>query len=499
MSDDSKKSRNYLLIIIIVILAVLCVGQFVYMYRQNQRENAYLAELNEQMDAEEEELSAEEEELKAEEEELDAEKEEMEAAEEELRAAEEELGDLMKKVQDESSMLEEEEARIAALEGQIEEESELLDAEQSERKEKEEAEQSEKKEEEEAEQKALEESEQAAREESEAAEEALQEDIRDSDFYQKLSKGYDCRILVVGDDIGYGSGSTEKDRSWPNLLQSYLSGRYGSDVSVTNLSLPGNSTYAGYCEVMMQEDEEQYDAVIICFGKSDGENRFALHYEALIRAAAEKFEGCAILAMVEPEKESYRVKNGYSENARTVVELCGYYDLALIDPVGVFNQKYSMLTDADGMPNNSGQRELARAADDVISHLVSVGAEVPDYDSAEVREEAVQSFENFIYLSADEFERLDEVTYYCSGVSTDPDSEAVLGVDCSYTNGENRIQITLDDDRTISFTAAYKGDGMERHIDLIRDNCKIEDEIRIVFKDAESADTFNGIALSWGA
>ena len=93
-------------------------------------------------------------------------------------------------------------------------------------------------------------------------------------FYQKLEDGFDVNILIVGDSIGAGAGTKTAGNQWFEQLKSYLRKEYGIRVGMTNVSMGGNASYAGYVRVMALEDEEDYDLAILCYGQNDSPDGF---------------------------------------------------------------------------------------------------------------------------------------------------------------------------------------------------------------------------------
>lgn len=92
----------------------------------------------------------------------------------------------------------------------------------------------------------------------------------DDSFYQKLEDGIDVNILIVGDSIGEGAGASSNSSFWVSLLQTYLQDTYSiSNINVTNVSMGGNASYAGYVRTMSLNDNVQYDLAVICYGQND--------------------------------------------------------------------------------------------------------------------------------------------------------------------------------------------------------------------------------------
>ena len=118
---------------------------------------------------------------------------------------------------------------------------------------------------------------QLTREEERIALERAQMRARDS-FYQMLYNGLDVNVLIVGDSIGAGSGASDNDHRWANLLKANLESKYGVSVNLTNVSMGGNASYAGYVRTMSLNDDVAYDLVVLCYGQNDSNANFSLYY-----------------------------------------------------------------------------------------------------------------------------------------------------------------------------------------------------------------------------
>ena len=126
------------------------------------------------------------------------------------------------------------------------------------------------------------------------------ERLKEADsFYQKLADGLDVNILVVGDSISRGLGASRKDLRWVNMLAESLRETYGVEVTLTNKSLSGNTSYAGYVSLMALDDEVDYDLVIVCFAQNDDEYNFSLYYESILRAAKLQYPKASVLCILE--------------------------------------------------------------------------------------------------------------------------------------------------------------------------------------------------------
>ena len=134
-------------------------------------------------------------------------------------------------------------------------------------------------------------------EDQKAAEKRERLRLNDS-FYQKLDDGFDVNILIIGDSIGAGAGSSD-GKGWANLLKESIEKSYGVKVSLTNVSLGGNSSYAGYVKTMALNNGKTYDLAVICYGENDSENNFDLYYESIIHAVKTKYPKASIIAIQE--------------------------------------------------------------------------------------------------------------------------------------------------------------------------------------------------------
>lgn len=72
----------------------------------------------------------------------------------------------------------------------------------------------------------------------------MKQKAAEDSFYQKLLDGFDVNVLIVGDSIGEGAGTETDGQQWFKQLQTYLRTVNKSKVSVTNVSMGGNASYA---------------------------------------------------------------------------------------------------------------------------------------------------------------------------------------------------------------------------------------------------------------
>ena len=79
--------------------------------------------------------------------------------------------------------------------------------------------------------------------------------------YQKMDDGFRVKMLVVGDSIGYGAGASDESHYWSNLVSYYVQDRYGCPVTMVNVSLGGNTSYAGYVRTLTPDEDRVYYAL----------------------------------------------------------------------------------------------------------------------------------------------------------------------------------------------------------------------------------------------
>lgn len=152
--------------------------------------------------------------------------------------------------------------------------------------------------------------------EEQEAQAALKQKEAEDSFYQKLADGFDVNVLVVGDSIGVGAGTETDGQQWFKQLQAYLRTVNKSKISVTNVSLGGNTSYGGYVRTMALNDDVNYDLTIISYGQNDGYDGFSTNYESIIRAIRSKYPDCSIISILESSQRTY------TEKMTTIQSIC---------------------------------------------------------------------------------------------------------------------------------------------------------------------------------
>lgn len=324
--------------------------------------------------------------------------------------------------------------------------------------------------------------------ENQAKAEALKQKEAEDSFYQKLVDGFDVNVLIVGDSIGEGSGTQTDGQQWFKQLQTYLRTVNKSKVSVTNVSMGGNASYAGYVRTMALNDDVDYDLAIICYGQNDGLDGFSTNYESIIRAIRSKYPDCSIISILESSQRTY------TEKMTTIQSICEHYSIPVADTIAAFNDSgkaYDDLTGDGVHPNDAGQEIYFETVKAVINDNVT--ASTGKMTDTDVINADVHKFDNFVWYDASsDFERVDDTTFTISVSAT-----GALGIDYTFESGDNKADIYVDGELFESPTVTFDYDFSQRHILVVSDDCTVKSEIKVVFNTKEQADGFKGMCFSW--
>lgn len=317
---------------------------------------------------------------------------------------------------------------------------------------------------------------------------ALKQKEAEDSFYQKLTDGFDVNVLIVGDSIGEGSGTETDGQQWFKQLQAYLRTVNKSKVSVTNVSMGGNASYAGYVRTMSLNDDVNYDLAIICYDQNDGTEGFSTNYESIIRAIRSKYPDCTIISILESSQREY------TEKMTTIQSICEHYSIPVADTIAAFNNSgkaYDDLTKDGVHPNDAGQEIYFETVKSVIDD--NVAASTGKMADVDVINADVHKFDNFIWYDANsDFERVDDTTFTIS-----TSASGILGIDYTYESGDNKADIYVDGELFESPTVTFDYDFSQRHILVVSDDCTVNDEIKVLFTSKEQADGFKGMYFSW--
>ena len=317
---------------------------------------------------------------------------------------------------------------------------------------------------------------------------ALKQQEAEDSFYQKLADGFDANILIVGDSIGEGAGTETDGQQWFKQLQAYLQNVNKGKVSVTNVSMGGNTSYAGYVRTMALKDDVNYDLAIICYGQNDRTDGFSTNYESIIRAIRSKYPDCSIISILESSQREY------TEKMMAIQSICEHYGIPVADTIDAFNNSgkaYEDLSNDGVHPNGAGQEIYYETVKAVIDD--NVAASIGKMSDTDVISADVHKFDNFIWYDASsDFERVDDTTFTIS-----TSASGILGIDYIYESGDNKADIYVDGELFESPTVTFDYDFSQRHILVVSDDCTVKNEIKVVFNTKEQADGFKGMCFSW--
>ncbi len=306
-------------------------------------------------------------------------------------------------------------------------------------------------------------------------------------FYQKLAMGFDVNILIVGDSIGA--------QEWPNLLVSDLENKYEISINLTNISMGGNSSYAGYARLMALDYEAvdqatDYDLIIFCYGQNDGINDFDQHYEGMIRAAHFKYPGASMISILESSQK------GYTEKIQIIQELAEHYDILIADTIEPFMAgdygAYNQLTDDGIHPNAAGQEIYKNVITEVIHQAVKAGLGHSLWNNSPVHDN-VEKFDHFAWFRADEFQR--EGNTFTLNLK-----ETITGTLALYSYhvpGDNAYQIYADNTEIFNHEFDWPYGFRQAYIMETADNCTVNSTVRISFENEIQANGFQGICFNW--
>ncbi len=328
-------------------------------------------------------------------------------------------------------------------------------------------------------------------------------DAEAGDFYTKLAAGQSVSVLVVGDGFAAGSNLEDASTAWAELISKKLQDKYSSDVQVENYALPSDNTaYSGYVVANELPDGSDYDAVIISFGNYDDPATFGTFYEGMVRALIKKSPEISIISLIEPS--SVTNTDGYSDdNASAIQSITDHYNGLTIDVAKVMSENgsdaASTVADDKINQNTDGNAATADAIAASIIRAVDSGMEPLD-SSVEPLNEGVSNLDEYAYIPASEFAKINDTTFAIVKDSiTDVNGNYVsglLGIDYTYLPGNNDVYVTLDNTPFARSTVAFNGTESERHIFVLNDNCDSSDHITISFTSADEADAFAGIIVS---
>ena len=298
-------------------------------------------------------------------------------------------------------------------------------------------------------------------------------------FYTNVIDKLPINILINGDSIG--------DGLYTSALSSVIESEFGSKVQIDNISLPGNTSFAGFCQNNINyQPEKSYDLIFLCYGQNDlDSDNFSFDYENLLRSTIIKYPDAQILPILESSQKTY------SNKIKKIMELCEYYNIAYVDTIHSFNASgfpYQQLT-LDGIhPNTLGYKiycqEIVNVLHTCLSEKQNGKAKLKNPINP-----SCNNFTNTIYVSKNDMVITDGVYSY----HTDQTINAI-GIDRTLSPGQHNLNLQVNDSYyDLSYSWNY--DFEQRHIEQITLNTSNGTSIQIASPDDTADGYFNGIIL----
>lgn len=312
-------------------------------------------------------------------------------------------------------------------------------------------------------------------------------------FYEKLAYGVDVEILIVGDSIGEGYHASTPELGWANLLASQIRETYGVETILSNVSMGGNDSYAGYVRTMALNNDIDYDLVVLCYGQNDAVSNFGLYYEALIRAVRSEYPKASVISILESSQKEY------TEKMQTIQSLAEHYKISVADTIAPFQEDYDAYTKDNVHPNDAGHRIYCEQIMNIIKPLVDAKEHFVS-ENIDFVDQRATSFENFCWYGTEQFTREGNTFTLNTSIKGD-----ILGIDYNFVPGNNNCKILIDETEYAAPEVVFNYDFSQRHILPVNnwlngDLVNVEKEIKIVFSEDNSgtmqADGFKGIAIS---
>lgn len=251
----------------------------------------------------------------------------------------------------------------------------------------------------------------------------------------------------------------------------------------------GNTSIAGYVRLAQEEQNENYDIVIICFGQNDYEEDFDLFYESVARSVSLKFPYATVFSILESSQKDYTTK------IRTIQSICDYYGANTIDTIKGFadsGKTYEELCDDGTHPNDAGHQVYFETARDAIEVCFDTG----EFASRKILQqeraltEKLEKWSEPLVILKDEMKTISELEY---------EFETILGygriaIDKDMVSGLNKLTIYNDDSEIYSDEKEWNAGFNQEHIECVYLGAYGE-KIRVVVSRKEEAEGFHGIMI----
>lgn len=304
--------------------------------------------------------------------------------------------------------------------------------------------------------------------------------------YQKAT-AVTQRMLIVGDSIGIGTGVSDLKLKWYKFLPSFMEEKYDVKLDITNVSMGGNTSFAGYSRIMDLE-EDSFDYVVVCYGENDTLDDFSLYYESILRAVYWRYPESRIITILESSQREY------TEKMKMIQELSSHYNALVVDTIASFNNSgmpYEELADDGTHPNDKGQQLYYEAVRDALIQICSEEKISGVKEILPVNTE-VEEFRNYKFYAVEEFRKINETELELELTET----TAMLGISYTPIMGENQIKLYADDALFLDKEFDWEYPFIQDYIELA-DKQKVRfSKLKIVFGSEDQREKFQGVILT---
>lgn len=304
---------------------------------------------------------------------------------------------------------------------------------------------------------------------------------------EKFSRADIIRVLIVGDSIGEGAGASDPSQKWYKYLIPYVNENYGDELQITNVSMGGNTSYAGYVRTM-ELDEPEFDIVIVCYGENDVEEGFSYYYEQMLQAILNKWSSCELITILESSQRSYTSK------MHTILDLSTKYQAYAVDMINAFEESgvsYETLCDDGTHPNDEGQKLYFQEVSTTFDEIYRLADQKISVKQDKKQEENTLLPDEFRYYSADEMIK-ESSTVYKLLIESDVKR---IGIDYERIPGSQEIIVYADGNRLWEYVGNWEYSFSQRHIEVLDDTLRRIEEITITFSSEEQAEGFHGVVI----
>lgn len=295
-------------------------------------------------------------------------------------------------------------------------------------------------------------------------------------------------LLIVGDSIGEGAGCSDPALKWYKKLIPYMKEKYDINLEITNVSMGGNTSYAGYVRTMNLDEKDLCDYIIVCYGQNDEAEGFALYYETLLRTLKAKYPSAVMIAILESSQREY------TEKMQIIQELCEHYNVYVADTISAFNNSgmsYEELCEDGTHPNDRGQEVYFSTVAEVFD-LCYQEIGTNRIEDIKIVNQGVEEFESYQYYPKEKLKKASDLIYK---LEVD-ELSGKMGIDYVTVKGDNYIRIHTNDGVVAEKRIIWDNEFSLRYIEVVTDEFFSEKEIMIEFSNEEMVEKFEGIIMT---